>query len=73
MLYILFFGSSFFIQIMFLNMLIAIMGDTFNEATLNKEFNATITKVKIMGEYINLIGRDDESEEEESASDTRKK
>ena len=65
MLYVLFFASTFLIQIMFLNMLIAIMGDAFNYATANKENNATITKVKIMGDYIDLIARDEVSDEEE--------
>ena len=65
MLYVLFFASTFLIQIMFLNMLIAIMGDAFDQATENRENNATITKVRIMGDYIDLIARDDESEQEE--------
>ena len=51
---------------MFLNMLIAIMGDAFNNATANKENNATITKVKIMGDYIDLIARDEASNREEN-------
>ena len=67
MLYVLFFASTFLIQIMFLNMLIAIMGDAFDQATENKENNATITKVRIMGDYIDLIARDDESEQEEDS------
>ena len=66
MLYVLFFASTFLIQIMFLNMLIAIMGDAFDQATENRENNATITKVRIMGDYIELIARDESDEEEES-------
>ena len=58
MLYILFFASTFLIQIMFLNMMIAIMGDAFDKATENRENNATQTKVKIMGDYIDLIEKD---------------
>ena len=65
MLYALFLASTFLIQIMFLNMLIAIMGDAFDQAIENKENNATITKVRIMGDYIELIARDDESDDEE--------
>ena len=65
MLYIFFFASTFLIQIMFLNMLIAIMGDAFSFATANKENNATITKVKIMGDYIDLIARDEVRGEED--------
>ena len=67
MLYVLFFASTFLIQIMFLNMLIAIMGDAFDQATENKENNATITKVQIMSEYIDLIARDEESDQEEES------
>ena len=37
MIYLLFFLSSFLIQIMFLNMLIAIMGDAFDQATEKRE------------------------------------
>ena len=65
MLYFLFIASTFLIQIMFLNMLIAIMGDAFDQATENRENNATITKVRIMGDYIELIARDESDEEEE--------
>ena len=46
-------------------MLIAIMGDAFSFATANKENNATITKVKIMGDYIDLIAIDEVSDKEE--------
>ena len=67
MLYVLFFASTFLIQIMFLNMLIAIMGDAFDQATESRDNNATITKVRIMGDYIDLIARDDESEQEEDS------
>ena len=67
MLYALFFASTFLIQIMFLNMLIAIMGDAFEHATEDKANNATITKVRIMGDYIELIATDDESDQEEDS------
>ena len=60
MLYVLFFASSFLIQIMFLNMLIAIMSDAFSEAMANKENNATITKVNILGDYIDLIVKNED-------------
>ena len=58
--YLLFLLSTFTIQITFLNMLIAIMGDTFGQAMENRENNARLTKLKIMGDYINLIVRDSE-------------
>ena len=45
MCYILFLLASFLIMIVFLNMLIAIMGDTFSQATQEAENNARITKL----------------------------
>ena len=66
MIYLLFFLSSFLIQIMFLNMLIAIMGDAFDQATEKREINATSTKLKIMGDYVDLIEKDEDGEEEGS-------
>ena len=38
-------------------MLIAIMGDTFEMVTDDKENNARLTKLKIMGDYIYLINK----------------
>ena len=64
MIYLLFFLSSFLIQIMFLNMLIAIMGDAFDQATEKREINATSTKLKIMGDYVDLIVKDEDEEDE---------
>ena len=66
MIYLLFFLSSFLIQIMFLNMLIAIMGDAFDQATEKREINATSTKLKIMGDYVDLIVKDEDEEDEGS-------
>ena len=53
------------IQITFLNMLIAIMGDTFEKAIEQRENNARLTKLKIMGDYTNLIVRTDRECESE--------
>ena len=39
-------------------MLIAIMGDTYAQASENKENNARITKLEIMEDYIHLIVHD---------------
>ena len=64
MCYILFLLATFLIMIVFLNMLIAIMGDTFNQATAEKENNARITKLKIMGDYITLINPKDKDDKE---------
>ena len=48
-------GATFFTQLTMLNMLIAIMGDTFDYATENKEINATKTKLKLLDDYaVNL-------------------
>ena len=55
LIYVLFLVSTFIIQITFLNMLIAIMGDTFEKAIEQRENNAKMTKLKIMGDYIHHI------------------
>ena len=44
-------------------MLIAIMSDTFDRATEEKENNARLTKLFIMGDYIDLIDRSDAIED----------
>ena len=44
-------------------MLIAIMGDAFDRATDDRENNARLTKLKIMGDYINVINREVEDKE----------
>ena len=59
LIYVLFILSSFIIQITFLNMLIAIMGDTFDRATEERENNARETKLRIMGDYVHLILKDE--------------
>lgn len=53
--YILFILASFFVQIVFLNMLIAIMGETYTEALEDKENSARITRLNIMASYCGLI------------------
>lgn len=40
-------------------MLIAIMGDTFARVTENKDLYARKTKLNIMGDYIELISKED--------------
>ena len=40
-------------------MLIAIMGDAFERATEQRENNARLTKLRIMGDYIDLIDKSD--------------
>ena len=49
--WILFIMATFFTQITMLNMLIAIMGDTFDKVTENKKTFTTRTKLQILGDY----------------------
>ena len=55
MCYFLFDTASFFVIIVFLNMLVAIMGDTFSNVTENTEKNSLITKIAIVKDYVKLI------------------
>ena len=64
LIYVLFILSTFIIQITFLNMLIAIMGDTYDRATEERDNNARATKLRIMGDYVNLILKDEDVPEE---------
>ena len=68
-LYLFFFMSSFLIQVIFLNMLIAIMSDAFDQATESREMKARLTKIKIMSDYIHLIDLNDEKDEDEDEDD----
>ena len=49
--WVLFVLATFFTQITMLNMLIAIMGDTFDKVTENKKTFTTRTKLLILGDY----------------------
>ena len=60
--YFFFVMATLFTQVTILNMIIAIMGDTFDKATDERENNARLTKLRIMGDYINLIVRDIDEE-----------
>ena len=53
--YIFFLLATFFTQITFLNMLIAIMGDTFGRVFENKAQFGLMTKLSIMGDYTVVI------------------
>ena len=55
---VLFFLSTFIVQIVFLNMLIAIMGDAFSQAIENKERNRKLGLLNIMSEYVQLTTQD---------------
>jgi len=53
--YILFLGATFFTQITFLNMLIALMGDTYGKVMESQETYALQTQRSIMNDYTALI------------------
>ena len=53
--YILFCLATLLIQIIFLNMLIAIMGDSFSQAIEEKELKGRLEKLHIMSDYTHLI------------------
>ena len=53
--YSLFNFATFFIMIVFLNMLIAIMSDTFGRVTADREKFKRLTALSIMKDYIKLI------------------
>lgn len=57
--------STFFTQITFLNMLIAIMGDTYGRVMENKIQYGLQTKLQIMGDYTAVIL--DKAEEEDTS------
>ena len=50
--WIIFILSTGFTQITMLNMLIAIMGDTFDKVTENKKVYTTQTKLQILGDFV---------------------
>ena len=52
--------STFVISITMLNMLIAIMGNTFGEVWGEKENQNRLTKLQLIGDYVHLINREDE-------------
>ena len=60
--WILFIASTAFTQITMLNMLIAIMGNTFDHVTENEQVYTTGTKLQILGDYVsNFRGRETEN------------
>jgi len=50
-----FLAASFINGVIFMNMLIAIMGETFNEVTADKEMNDLIEKVNIIRDYLWIL------------------
>ena len=53
--YIFFLSATFFTQITFLNMLIALMGDTYGKVMESQETYQLLTQRSIMGDYTALI------------------
>jgi len=53
--WILFCVATLITQIMFLNMLIAIMGDTFDRVTESKEQSALVEKIRILADYVYVV------------------
>lgn len=58
MLFSFFIISTFLISIVFLNMLIAIMADTFDFAMENRAKNSRLTELQKMADCVNIINRD---------------
>ena len=48
-------------QIVFLNLLIAIMGDTFERVTESREQSALVEKIRILADYVFVVPREDQS------------
>lgn len=62
--YLLFLGATFYTQITMLNMLIAIMGDSFARVFENRDVTATKTKLNFMHDMAGTVGKRSSSEEE---------
>ena len=67
--YILFIFATFFIQIVFLNMMIAIMGDTYTQETDQRFYSRRVTKIQSMAQYVHLIHRDVDNNNSNDSSD----
>ena len=59
--FLLFVLATFFTQITMLNMLIAIMGDTFDRVTENKVVHARRTKLNLLAEYADCLARSEDN------------
>ena len=53
--WVVFFGVSIFTQIIILNMLIALMGDSFDRVIENKQLSTLKLKVKVVSDFIFLL------------------
>lgn len=54
--------ATFFVQITMLNMLIAIMGDTFERIISNKELNSRMMRLRLMSEQSGILSSKFKSE-----------
>ena len=63
--YTFFIGATFFTQITMLNMLIAIMGDSFERVMENRDVNATKMKLGFMDDMAGTVGQTSSNEETE--------
>lgn len=59
--YIFFFAATFIVQLTMLNMLIAIMGDSYGRVMENAEINSTKTKLELMNDISSLIKKKDDA------------
>ena len=55
--WLLFFGATFMTQVTMLNLLIAIMGNSFNKVIEGKDLYAMQTKLAFLSEYNDIINR----------------
>jgi len=63
--YVFFIGATFFTQITMLNMLIAIMGDSFERVMENRDVNAIKMKLNFMDDMAGTVGQTSSSDERE--------
>ena len=56
--WIIFIVATMITQIMFLNMLIAIMGDTFDRVTESRAQSALVEKIRILADYVYVVPRE---------------
>lgn len=63
LMFCLFIASSFLLHIVFLNMLIAIMSDTFDKVTEKRQLRKRETELAKISDYVSLIEADEDSEQ----------
>ena len=59
--WIVFGGATMITQITFLNMLIAIMGDTFDKVTESREQSALVEKIRILADYVYVVRKESQA------------